>query len=63
MAGRSMPRRTPMTNIEIAMAAPVLPADTNADASPARTSSAETRREESRLRRNATDGVSLMLIT
>jgi hypothetical protein len=32
MAGRSMPRSTPMTNIAMAMAAPVLPAEMNAEA-------------------------------
>src|SRR5215470_17599424 len=55
MAGRSMPRSTPMTNIAMAIAAPVLPAEMNADAWPSRTSSAATRSEESRLRRRACD--------
>src|SRR5262249_12797361 len=49
MAGRSTPGSTPMTNIEMAMAAPVLPAGTKAAASPSRTSSAAERREEAQL--------------
>src|SRR6266567_3620528 len=53
MAGRSTPGRTPSTNIPMAMAAPVLPADTRASHSPDLQSSAATRSDESRLRRTA----------
>jgi hypothetical protein len=63
MAGRSTPGSTPMTNMEMAMAAPVFPADTNAAASRSRTSSAATRRDESRLRRSAWEGVSAIVTT
>jgi hypothetical protein len=63
IAGRSMPRSTPMTNMAIAIAAPVLPAETNAAALPSRTASAATRSEESRLRRRASDGLSAMPTT
>ena len=52
-----------MTNMATAMAAPVLPADTKADACPSRTSSAATRRDESRLRLSACDGLSAMPTT
>src|SRR5258706_5651716 len=52
-----------MTNMLMAMAAPVLPADTMAWHSPSFTSSAATRREESRLRRRACDGASAMPTT
>ena len=56
MAGRSTPGRSPRVNMAMAMAAPVFPADTKAPAWPSRTSSAATRREESRFRRRAWDG-------
>ena len=52
-----------MTNIEMAMAAPVLPAETKAEALPSRTSSAATRSDESRLRRSACEGLSAMPTT
>jgi len=42
IAGRSTPGRTPMTNIAMAIAAPVLPAEMKADAVPPLTSSAAT---------------------
>ena len=63
MAGRSMPRSTPMTNIAMAMAAPVLPAEMKAEAWPSRTSSAAMLSEESRLRRSACDGDSAIPTT
>src|SRR3990170_4288269 len=63
MAGRSTPGRTPMTYMPMAMAAPVLPAETRAWHSPSLQSSAATRREESRLRRSACDGGSAMPTT
>src|SRR5437867_3998069 len=63
MAGRSTPGSTPITNMAMAMAAPVLPADTKADASPSLTSWAATRRDESRLRRSACEALSPMLTT
>src|SRR6266705_659302 len=56
MAGRSTPGRTPSTYMPMAMAAPVLPAETRAWHSPFLHSSAATRREESCLRRSALDG-------
>ena len=52
-----------MTNIAMAIAAPVLPAEMKADAVPPFTSSAATRRDESRLRRSACDGLSAMPTT
>ena len=52
-----------MTNIEIAMAAPVLPAEMNAAALSSRTSSAATLSDESRLRRSASEGLSAMPTT
>ena len=52
-----------MTNMEMAMAAPVLPAEMNAEALPSRTSSAATRSEESHLRRRACEGLSAMPTT
>ena len=58
MAGRSTPGSTPIVNMAMAMAAPVFPAEMNADASPSRTSEAATRIDESRLRRRAWDGCS-----
>src|SRR5499426_1689905 len=63
IAGRSTPGSTPITNIAMAIAAPVLPAEMNAAASPDLTSSAATRREESRLRRSACEGGSAMPTT
>ena len=63
MAGRSTPGSTPITNMLMAMAAPVLPAETSAPHSPSFTSSAATRSEESRLRRSAWDGASAMPTT
>src|SRR3989304_5799010 len=63
MAGRSTPGSTPSTNIPLAMAAPVLPAETKAPASPSLTSSAATRSDESRLRRTACEADSPMPIT
>src|SRR3989304_248184 len=63
MAGRSTPGSTPRTNIPMAMAAPVLPAETKAPASPSLTSSAATRSDESRLRRTACEADSPMPIT
>ena len=50
-------------HMEIAIAAPVLPAEMNAAALPSRTSSAATRSEESRLRRKACEGLSAMPTT
>src|SRR2546422_5994522 len=46
IAGRSTPGSTPITNIEITIAAPVFPAETKAVAFPSFTSSAATRSEE-----------------
>src|SRR5437879_5794576 len=63
MAGRSTPGSTPITNIEIAIAAPVFPAEMRAAALPSRTSSAATLRDESRLRRRACDGLSAIPTT
>ena len=63
IAGRSTPGRTPMTNIAIAIAAPVLPAEMKAEALPSLTSSAATRKDESRLRRSACDGLSAIPTT
>src|ERR1700730_18166557 len=63
MAGRSTPGRTPSTNIPMAMAAPVLPADTRASHSPDLQSSAATRSDESRLRRRAWEGGSAIPTT
>jgi hypothetical protein len=63
MAGRSTPGSTPMTNMAMAMAAPVLPAEMKAAASPSFTSWAATRSEESRLRRSAWEGLSPMPTT
>src|SRR3990170_2842912 len=56
IAGRSTPARTPSVNMAIAIAAPVLPAEMKASASPSRTSSAATRIDESRFRRRAGGG-------
>src|SRR5437899_657470 len=63
IAGRSTPGSTPITNIEIAIAAPVFPAEIKAAALPSLTSSAATLSEESRLRRSACDGRSPMPTT
>src|SRR5262245_40108428 len=63
MAGRSTPGSSPITYMPMAMAAPVLPADTRAWHSPSLQSSAATRREESRLRRRAWEGGSAMPTT
>src|SRR5438093_548737 len=53
IAGRSTPGSTPITNIEITIAAPVFPAETKAVAFPSFTSSAATLSDESRLCRSA----------
>src|SRR5881628_3697395 len=63
IAGRSTPGSTPITNIDIAIAAPVFPAEIKAAALPSLTSSAATLSEESRLRRSACDGRSPMPTT
>src|SRR5262245_17160448 len=63
MAGRSTPGSRPITYIPMAMAAPVLPADTRAWHSPSLQSSAATRSDESRLRRSACEGGSAMPTT
>src|SRR6266581_904475 len=61
--GRSTRGRTPSTYIPMAMAAPVLPAETRAWHSPSLQSSAATRSEESCLRRRACEGGSAMPTT
>ncbi len=50
-------------NMAMAMAAPVFPAEMNAEASPSLTSCAAIRSDESRLRRRACDGDSAMPTT
>src|SRR2546430_706928 len=58
IAGRSTPGSTPITNMEIAIAAPVFPAEMRAAALPSFTSPAATLSDESRLCRSACDGLS-----
>src|ERR1700733_14109650 len=63
MHGRTTPGRRPMRSRAEAMVAPVLPAETMADALPSRTSSAARTREESFLRRTPPAGSSSMPMT
>ena len=63
MAGRSIPGSVFSTKREIAISAPVLPADTAAHASSALTRSTATRIEESFLLRIAMAGGSSMVTT
>ena len=62
-AGRSTPGKPPSTILAVAIAAPVLPAEMNAEASPLRTSRNPTRMVESRLVRTACTALSSMEIT
>src|SRR5258706_8820317 len=63
IAGRSMPGRVLSTKREIAISAPVLPADTQACATPSFTRSTATRIDESFLRRRASAGGSCISTT
>src|ERR1700733_13736983 len=63
MQGRTTPGRRPMRRRADAIVAPVLPADTIADAFPSRTSSAARPSDESFLRRTPPAGSSSMAIT
>src|SRR5262249_14663026 len=63
MAGRSTPGSRPITYMPMAMAAPVLPAETSAWHSPSLQSSAATRGEGSRLARSGGGGGSAMPTT
>ena len=58
IAGRWTPLMRPMISVAAAIAAPVLPAEKNASASPSRTRRAPTTIEESRLLRTAVAGCS-----
>ena len=63
MQGRTTPGSRPMRSRAAAIVAPVLPAETMADAFPSRTSSAARTREESFLRRTPPAGSSSMPMT
>ena len=63
MAGRETPGRRPIRNKALAMAAPVLPALTMAQARPSRTASAQRTSEESRFTRTARPGSSSIPMT
>jgi hypothetical protein len=63
MAGRETPGKRPMRNKALAMAAPVLPALTMAQARPSRTASAQRTMEESLFTRTPRPGSSSMPIT
>lgn len=63
MAGLSTPSSDPRTNIDVAMAAPELPAVITATASPLLTSSLAMRMDESRFLRKTVDGESSISTT
>ncbi len=63
MAGRLTPRKRPIRSSALAIAAPVLPALTMAQARPSRTASAQRTSDASRLTRTALPGSSSIPMT